>query len=145
MLGHFTSRGAKDLVAFDGQSLTLFQNHGGDFRRIWQARNWLGDWHFGPFDRLMVGDFNGDGLEDIFIRSDAWAGLLLATGVGFNEVWMTGDPAQNQNWIGGWRLGPQDRHYIGDFNGDGKADIFIRSPQWAACSSRPAPGSTRSG
>src|SRR5215472_1010971 len=131
MLGHFTSRGAKDLVAFDGQSLTLFQNHGGDFRRIWQARNWLGGWHFGPFDRLMVGDFNGDGLEDIFIRSPQWAGLLLSTGAGFNEVWMTGDPAQNQNWIGGWHLGPQDRHYVGDFNGDGKADIFIRSPQWA--------------
>src|SRR5215831_6874042 len=130
MLGHFTSRGAKDLVAFDGQSLTLFQNHGGDFRRIWQARNWLGDWHFGPFDRLMVGDFNGDGLEDIFIRSDAWAGLLLSTGAGFNEVWMTGDPAQNQNWIGGWHLGPQDRHIVGDFNGDGKQDVYIRSNEW---------------
>jgi hypothetical protein len=43
---------------------------------------------------------------------------------------MTGDPAQNQNWIGGWHLGSQDRHYVGDFNGDGKADIYIRSNEW---------------
>ena len=45
----------------------------------------------------------------------------------------TGDLSQNKNWIGGWRLGPLDREPVGDFEGDGKADVFIRSPLGPAC------------
>src|SRR5262249_54956357 len=56
--------------------------------------------------------------------------LLLSNGAGFQNAWMTGDPAQNRNWVGGWHLGGNDRVVVGDFNGDGKADLFIRSDDW---------------
>jgi hypothetical protein len=66
-------------------------------------------WHLGPNDQVFAGDFNGDGKADLFIRNGGWAGLLVSTGSGFSNVWMSGDPAQNQNWIGGWHLGPNDQ------------------------------------
>ncbi len=35
------------------------------------------------------------------------------------------------DWIGGWKLGSGDKHLAGDFDGNGKDDVFIRSPQYA--------------
>jgi M6 family metalloprotease-like protein len=130
-LGNFVGDGRTDVLVFNGERLALYRNDSGSLARIWQSGEWIGGWRLGPFDRLYVGDFTGDGRDDIFIRSPLWAGLLRSTGSGFENVWMTGDPAQNRNWIGGWRLGPKDQHYVGRFTGDNRADIFIRSARWA--------------
>jgi hypothetical protein len=131
-LGNFTGDGQTDIVVFNGERLSLYRNEGGALARVWRSGEWIGGWRLGPFDRLYMGDFDGDGRDDIFIRSPLWAGLLRSTGSGFENVWMSGDPAKNRNWIGAWRLGPKDRHYVGRFTSDNRADIFIRSGQWAA-------------
>jgi hypothetical protein len=44
---------------------------------------------------------------------------------------MTGEPSPNLDWIGGWHLDPRDRVAVADVNGDGRDEIFIRSPSWA--------------
>ena len=130
-LGNFCGDGRSDVAVFNGDRLALYRNDAGTLVRIWRSDEWIGGWHLGPFDRLYVGDFDGDGRDEIFIRSPLWAGLLRSTGSRFENVWMTGDPAQNRNWIGGWRLGPKDKHYVGQFTSDNRADIFIRSDRWA--------------
>ncbi len=127
----FNGDGRGDELAFNGQQLGLYVNVGGTLKRVWQSGAWVGGWHLGPDDQLYVADFNGDGKADIFLRSPHWAGLLLSTGAGFTNVWMTGDPAKNQDWIGGWHLGPNDQVFVGDFNGDHKADLFIHNGGWA--------------
>jgi hypothetical protein len=43
---------------------------------------------------------------------------------------MTGPPEANEDWIGGWHIGPLDRAYAGDFDSDGRSEIFIRSARW---------------
>jgi hypothetical protein len=70
-------------------------------------------------DGWFIGDFNGDGLEDIFRYAPGHTGadVYLSTGSAFVE---------SGSWTGfgygdtGW--------YVGDFNGDGKADIFRYMP-----------------
>ncbi len=80
----------------------------GDYSPYWTGAGTgtLG-WH--------IGDFNGDGKEDIFryMEGTSGADMFLSTGQAFSSV---GSWTDAGNGSEGW--------YIGDFNGDGKDDIF---------------------
>ena len=71
--------------------------------------------HGGGTTNNFLGDFNGDGREDIM----AWGGtsaywvVSLSTGSSF---------APQQSW--GGHGGTQTNNFLGDFNGDGKTDIM---------------------
>jgi hypothetical protein len=62
-----------------------------------------------------VADVDGDGVDELFVRSPQWAGVLRwrADTADFACDWISGDPAANANWIDGWQLGPLiDGHCI---------------------------------
>lgn len=78
------------------------------------ARNWTD---------VQIGDFNGNGKADVFARTtdstantELWVGL--STGSAFTSTnwatWITGTTTYNNV-------------QVGDFNGDGKSDIFART------------------
>ena len=80
-------------------------------------------------NKVRSGDFNGDGLSDVFIYQHMGDGddqgtwrLWLATGSGFTEVQTrSSNPSVNawQNFV------------VSDYNADGKADLFVsRSPEF---------------
>ena len=56
-----------------------------------------------------LGGTNSSPGQDIFIRSPQYAGLLTYNGSGFQPNSIQYD------WIGGWKLGSGDQHFIGDF------------------------------
>jgi RHS repeat-associated protein len=97
----------------------------GEAGQNWPS-NYLGiPWHSGIY-RVIVADFNGDGRDDIFLQRQT-AGdhyLLLA------NVWgqFTSIRQTVPNNTGGV-LWSADSHRIvaGDFNGDGKRDLFLQS------------------
>ncbi len=71
---------------------------------------------YGAYDRMVGGDFDGDGIDDLFFygRGSADDGLLEGSAAGLQAV--TYRPPVNGNY---------DGIVAGDFNGDGADDIFF--------------------
>jgi len=89
------------------------------------AIDWLQDGH----EKIISGDFNGDGKTDIARSRSKWGDwrVSLSTGTGFiTQNWST-SPFLAIDWL-------QDGHeefIIGDFNGDGKTDIAHSQSTWS--------------
>jgi thermitase len=79
------------------------------------------DNQFGP-----VGDFDGDGYDEILISSPWGLGMLKFNGNSFDVVMM----AANGTRFGGWLLNTADNWLgpVGDFDSDGKDEFVISSP-----------------
>ncbi len=92
--------------------------------------------------QVKVADFDGDGKDDIFLQSQTGGAVLagsalmaLSTGTGFTEwTWQspacTGKACNTAIDWSGYNI------YFADFNGDGKADMFLQgkrnNPLWPA-------------
>lgn len=87
--------------------------------------DWIDGWNLGTDNREIVGDFDGDGMDEVFIRSPKWAGVLKFYGDRFRC------DAIQEGWIDGWNLGTDNWELAADLDGDGRDEIYIRSPQWA--------------
>jgi hypothetical protein len=86
----------------------------------------LGGWTFDPtVDQFgPVGDFDGDGKPECFVRNAAGFALLKFV----NGALTTIGAVTFGGWIGGWRTGSGDRHGpAADFNGDRRAELLISS------------------
>jgi hypothetical protein len=85
---------------------------------------WLlntGDNNFGP-----SGDFDGDHRSELLVTSPWGLGILEQAGATLNAPMM----APNGTRFGGWLLNTGDNSFgpVGDFDGDGRAEILVTSP-----------------
>jgi hypothetical protein len=122
--GDVDGDGHGDVIIRSPEWLGIFKGNGIGLSFDWIKHDWVGNWNLGFDDHAEAGDFNGDGMTDLVLRSDEWIGLLISDGSELTNVWLKHD------WLGNWNLGMPDRERVGDYTGDGKADIMVRSPEW---------------
>lgn len=95
----------------------------------------LGTWNFSIGDYILTGNF--DVLSDeelLFINNNtSWATIMQYScgrgGSDWYHLWSN----MGNGTIGSWVMSQGDKHYVGDFNGDGKSDLLSISPNnnWA--------------
>lgn len=85
------------------------------------ALNWIGEWHLGKDDKRYRGRFSQENCDDILLRSNEYIGLVSWNGHGFILRSIQNDR------ISSWDLTGNDKHAVGDFDGDGYDEIYIRN------------------
>lgn len=114
------------------------QNVSGDWLHVWtNTRNQertLGTWLMQPGDITLTGDFDGDKWEEfLFIDGVSKWSTLMHYNCGYGSDWYHEWSNMGNGMIGFWQRRPYDQYFTGDFDGDGKTDLFSVSPRedWA--------------
>ena len=76
--------------------------------------------------RFLTGDFNGDGRTDVFQTYRGWSSIPTCTSTGGS--WSCGNLAATIYNSGS----AEQRFLTGDFNGDGRTDVFQTYRGWAS-------------
>lgn len=147
--GDYTGDGVTDMAHVDHRQLTLYEGTLRDLgpddpitgnpprspasvlEPTWRTMGKLENpartrsWQFRPDDILLPGDFDGDGLDDLYVVNKSnwnqgYVGMLRSTGTGFEPV------ARYDDKLPGWdQIRAGDRFYVADFNGDGRDDLLV--------------------
>lgn len=125
--GNFFGSGRSDVFLHHGTSIQLFRNNGKGFQHTFSGVERVpGSWQFKPNDQIVVGDFNGDGTDEIVIFNGVdWAipylGLLVSDGAGGLRL-----VARYDGDIPGWGgFAKNDKFFRADLNGDGRDDLVV--------------------
>lgn len=115
--GDFNGDGKTDLVLINDTThdVQMWQMNGTQVSSATTVGtiNAAGGWHF-----AATGDFNGDGKTDLFFINDTTHGAAVWM---MNGSQITASPQIGTiNAAGGWQFTD-----VGDFNGDGKSDLFF--------------------
>lgn len=83
-----------------------------------------GYWIMNKNDKFYVGDFDGDNKDDLYMAnlqdwSTNYVGMIKSGGNTLNCIKVF------NNTLPGWTMADNDQHLVGDFNGDGKADMYV--------------------
>jgi hypothetical protein len=128
-VGDFSGDGRSDLLLFNGSNwafpyLGMWRSSGTEYQFARRFDNTMPGWQMTSGDKLFIGDFSGDGRADVYIFNGSnWAipylGMYRSTG---------GDLTFTRRYDGavpGWQMRKNDQFFVGNVNGDARADLFV--------------------
>jgi beta-glucanase (GH16 family) len=122
LLVRAAANGWSHMIGWDGSAWQYVWGNGGS--------NLVGLWQMSSSDRFVVGDFDGDGRDELLViaANHGWSHLMRWDGSAWQYMW-----GNNGNGlIGGWSVQAPDRFVAADFDGDGKAELLaLAGGQWA--------------
>lgn len=125
--GDFYGSGRSDVLLHHGTSIHLHRNTNSGFKHTFSGVERVpGSWQFMPNDQVLVGDFNGDGTDEVVIFNGVdwvmpYLGLLVSDGDdGLRLI------ARYDGDIPGWGgFARNDRFHVADLDGDGRDDLVV--------------------
>jgi hypothetical protein len=127
-VGDFDGDGRDEWVMTSANRIGVF-GIGGTATFLLQSHRSMGQYGGGYYlssadDTFEVGDFDGDGDDELFITGPhGRLGILRVGG-----AWWYSLNVWNGGWVDGWNRAPgNELSAVGDFDGDGKAEFVVRS------------------
>ena len=126
----FNNDGRDDLLVFNGTNWSIpyfgmLRSTGAGLQMARRYDKFLPGWEMGRHEKFHVGDFNGDGREDVIaFNRESWAQVHLqvqvSTGAGLDLA------DRFYGTIPGfWQMRRRDVLHVLDFNGDGSSDVAV--------------------
>jgi hypothetical protein len=124
--GDFNGDGKDDLLVHNSNGIMLYRSNGSQLDVVFSVVDRVpGSWQFTDGDQFYIGDFNGDGKDEVVIyNSKNWSsdylGLLADDGHdGLRLIW------RRNVSIPGWQFNKDDKFFVADFNGDQRDDLYV--------------------
>lgn len=125
MIGDFNGDGKDDIIGFGHDNTHVGISTGTSFNTslfsVYDALSYSDGYTDRNVVQRLIGDFNGDGKDDVVAFGHNGHDVAISTGTSFDANLWNGNAEFSAN--GGWNDYNKYTKLVGDFNGDGKDDI----------------------